>query len=300
MRKHNSSLSSNAAIVDCTRTNSTSCVNTERNSLKVGQSHTVRSCTFNSISSSISSGGCLFLSQNTTSPSSSLLVEGCTFNICNVTEKKTYSSGGGAIYIDCGTLSVSSSVFIACKSKKYGGAILAETHCECSTVSLCVFISCEADNGAGLMNHDGPISSVSSCRFFSCIASVSGGGLYYDCEKETTSFTVTDSLFKDNRADYTYESLFINRGGGAFEDFRTKSYSSRYSFSFFRENSAPSGVGQDISIHTKTLSLDNIIECFTTTPAKSLWNVNQNVTNWLPQGSISFPNWILFKKTSTI
>ena len=114
--------------------------------------------------------------------------------------------------------------------------------------------------------------------------------MYHDSDRTTSTLTLTDDLFANNRAEYNNNSDSYNyRGGGAFEEYRASSYTSRYYFSFFTRNTAPKGVGNDISIHTKSLPLSNIIHCFTTRAQYSLWNTKyKTYETWLPQGSIYF------------
>ena len=124
----------------------------------------------------------------------------------------------------------------------------------------------------------GPTSSVSSSRFICCMALVSGGGLYHDGYNSDT-ICISDSLFTNNKANSNTDGT---RGGGAFEDYRTYLYTSKYSFSLFTGNTAPSGVGNDISVILTALSGSPITHCFTTTRTKSFWNKNSYVNNWLP------------------
>ena len=283
MRKHNPKLSHNEELSDCITTDGTLCVNTTRNSLKVGQSHSLHSSTFTSISSSdVASGGVLYLHSDDESESTSLMVTNCIFHTCNSTATSQGVYGGGAIYIDCGFVSITHTLFFCCSSAFYGGAIYVYNNCQSSTILHCSFIACHTEHGGAVMTHMGPSSSISSSRFISCSADYVAGGFYHNSNTTASTLTLSDSLFSYNCA--RYEG---NRGGGAFEDRRDFSYISKYSFAFFTGNRAPSGVGNDISIGCKMLETNNIIHCFTTTKEHSLWNVDDYVTDWLQLGTLT-------------
>ena len=284
MRQHNSTFSSNAVLLDCITNDGASCVNTARNSLKVGASHTAHSCTFHSISSSFPSGGVFYLSDANPSSTTSLSVFDCVFSECNTTGSSSGGYGGGAIYTGCGTLSVTDSSFVYSSSSCFGGAVLAQNNCSSSTISHCTFLSCCAIYGGGLMTFYGPTSSVISSHFISCRASYSGGGLYHDSNITSSYINLSDSLFTDNSAHYNNRSDdYMYRGGGAFEDYIFRSYTSEYIFSFFVDNKAPCGVGNDISVIGTTLSTSHIKSCFTTALVNSFWNSTSHSVNWLPQ-----------------
>ena len=290
VRKHHISFSSNTDIFDCTTTTGNNCVNTTRNTLQVGRPHIVHSCIFQSISSSVSNGGVLYLHDTSRSTTTSLTVDCCIFNTCSNTQIEGERYGGGAIYIDCGTLSITSSLFHKCQSVQYGGGIYAYNNCDSATVRACNFINCAANHAGGIMTHMGPTSSISSSHFISCSAEWVGGGFYHNCKTTAGTLTLSDSLFTNNRADYEYDFQSTDRGGGAFEDCRESNYTSKFSFSFFSGNRVTHGVGNDISFHYYKLDIKCFFYLFTTTKEYSVWNVDDYVTDWLPFGTLLYRN----------
>ena len=168
---------------------------------------------FTAVSSDDPSGGVLYLHSDDESDSTSLMVNECTFDSCEATGTTSVRHGGGAIYIDCGSLSIISSVFLICKSSFYGGSVLAVNNCKSSSISYCTFIDCHAHFGGGLMTYKGPTSSIFSSRFLFCSVNFAGGGIYHDSENQSRDFTLSDSLFVGN-----YATFDGQRGGGAFED----------------------------------------------------------------------------------
>ena len=269
-------------------------MNTTRNSLKPQSEHSIHSCIFTAITSPAANGGVINLHHTSKSTIASLTVDDCCFHVCNSTGTTTGNYGGGAIYIDCGSLFLSSSLFIQCNSKLFGGAVYVYNNCETSKISRCSFITCQAEHGGAVMTHMGPTSSICSCCFISCKALQSGGGFYHNSNTTSSSLTLSDSLFSNNCAAYHGD-----RGGGGFEDHRGLAYSSKYSFAFFTGNTSPSGVGNDISIHFNELSTQNIIHCFTKTTSHSLWNTKYTgYDNWLPLDNIESPKNLKGKITS--
>ena len=184
-----------------------------------------------------------------------------------------------------------STTFIECTTTNFGGGILAERECKSSFVCWCSFIDCSAFYGGGLMTYFGPYSQLSSSRFISCAASQTGGGMYHE-GNSPDYIILRDSLFTDNHAYYA-EYRDNTRGGGAFEDYRSHNYDSTYSFSFFTGNTAPTGVGNDISIHDNKLDAEHIIHCFTTASSDSFWNngtyTDSQSRNWLQKGIAADP-----------
>ena len=228
------------------------------------------SCTFNDFISSSGAAIC-FTSGDT------LSVDQCSFTDCKSTHSFEHYEGAGGVLSNCGSLlSVTSSTFISCVSESFGGGVLATKDCKYATVSLCSFFTCTANHGGGVSVFFGPSSSVSSCRFLCCTADAIGGGLYHD-SKTPCFFTASNLLFTENTANYNGD-----RGGGGFEDRRNSDYSITISFFFFNDNKAPSGVGNDLSMHYIPLIGNDILHCFTTTSSRSFWNKDSHDTNWLP------------------
>ena len=264
----------------CSSSEISSCISISRTILQGGETHSFLSCYFLSVSSSFPSGGALYLHSDSSADSTSLRVEHCLFDTCTVSNS-VYPQGGGALYTDCGTLSVLCSVFISCASACYGGGLFAYDKCRSSDVTLSTFINCSAGNGGGLQTFTGPTSSVNSCRFLSCVANRVGGGLYHDGE-ESYWIKITDSLFTDNYANYKICSdTSETRGGGGFEDGRSNAYSFSCLFSFFTRNRAPYGVGNDISVLKNQHNNSPLTFCFTTTSRDSFWNNGSYVNTWL-------------------
>ena len=219
------------------------------------------------------------MSDSGNSDSTSLTVISSSFQMCNTTSDIEDQDGGGAIYVDWGTLSVASSEFIHCSTKSYGGGIYAQHNCISSSATLCTFISCSGNDGGGFMTYLGPSSSLYSCRFISCTAEFGGGAVFHDKKNQYCFILLSDSFFTDNFVD-SDDVL----GGGAVEDYRAYPYSSNYSFLFFTRNAVPNGVGNDISINGSELDINNIHHCFTTTTFHSFWNTKYTgYDDWLPQ-----------------
>ena len=234
-------------------------------------------CTFKELTSG-SNGGAIYFSSTGT-----LSIYLSSFDNCNARVKIAEYYGGGAVCVDSGTLVSKLNTFIHCTTTCWGGAIFGDLSCDSAYLSQCTFLHCKALFGGGLMSFYGPTSSVFSSRFISCTASQSGGGMYHD-GYTTDSLYISDCIFTNNCAEYKNNSdSYQTRGGGAFEDYRTTTHTSQYSFSFFASNISPSGVGDDISIHDKELSMSSIQHCFTTTASHSLWNKKYTgFENWLP------------------
>ena len=283
MRNHislrQSSLSSFLPNSECNTSPYEGCTFTRRIST-FSSSASFNSCTFDTLSVTGNGGAISFSLQ-----SHSLTIEESLFIHC------TSSVHGGAIFVDSASdLTVKSSTFIACSATVYGGGIYVYYGCESCSILFCTFTISQAQNGGGLMVSSDFSFSLSSSRAISCDTSYSGGGMYHDSRSTHGSLTVLDSLFTNNRANYTVDK-YLNRGGGAFEDYRSTSYQSKYAFSFFNGNNAPDGFGHDICIHTQELSVNNIIHCFTTTQEHSLWNTKyEDYDDWLPLGTLSYLN----------
>ena len=289
MRKQHTSFYSNSDISGCTTTDGTLCINATQNNLQLSQDHIIASCQFTAISSSVPKGGVIYLHSDGYSDSTSLTIINSLFQLCNTTLPYVLQDGGGAIYVDCGSLCVISCTFLSCSTHSYGGAIYAQTHCRSCSASDCMFISCISRIGGGLMTLYGPSSFASSSCFIACVAEWSGGGLYHDSQSTSTSAAVTNLLFTRNRADYKYEYQRNNRGGGAFEDFTSAAYTSTYCFSFFIQNKATYGVGHDISIVSHAFVHSPFTQCFTTTSSNSVWNRGYaGYESWLPLTNINY------------
>ena len=280
MRIHHPSFFSNEEITECITTDNTHCVNTQQNLLKLGVSHSIIYSTFTCIHSPVESGGVLYIHSESSSETS-LTVQSCFFSFCTTTTDFSRRCGGGAIYMDSGTLlSIVSTTFISCSTKSYGGAIYSENNCKTFTISQSAFISCTSDHGAGLMSYCGPELSITSSHFICCVADRFGGGVYHDSSLLSSSFTLSDSVFTGNQAGSRNNN---NRGGGALEDYKQNLYQSSYSFSFFTNNAAPYGKGNDISIQVRAVTQSPVTHCLTTTASENaFWNNGSNVDNWLP------------------
>ena len=133
--------------------------------------------------------------------------------------------------------------------------------------------------------HFGPPSSVSSSSFISCTAEGTGGGFFHNSPSSSSSISISNTVFTNNCADFTYTEW--NFGGGAFEDCHSGSYNTQLLFSFFTKNTAPIGKGNDISIVYNALSPNPLTYCFTTTSSQSFWNQYYYEENWLPLTTIT-------------
>ena len=269
---HSFSSSSNT---DCTGQPYEGCqFNADHPVLSLSSSTSFLSCTFTLLSSPYSGGAISFTSGN------SLTISDCIFTSCTTSVDFDSWEGGGAVCIKSGSLTVSSSLFISCTTVSYAGGIFAHSDCSAASVSFSTFINCEADHGSGLTTYYGPSSTTLSNKYISCYAYSVGGGLYHD-GNSSDFISLSDSLFTNNKANSDSDT---SRGGGAFEDYRKNAYTSKYSFSFFTGNTAPNGVGNDISVILTALSGSPITHCFTTTSTNSFWNNYRYELGWLPQG----------------
>ena len=222
------------------------------------------------------------------SPTGTLTLTSSLFEKCSCTVDLEAYCGGGAVCLNSGYLDADSSTFIACSSSYFGGGILAQNNCISSRVLSCDFISCNGCYGGGLNTFFGPSATTTSSRFISCTVSKGGGGLYHDSHNDSSWIKISNCLFTNNCANYCNGSdNFRPRGGGAFEDYRNEEYDYHYSFSFFSGNTAPYGIGNDISIYSNYIQLTEVEHCFTTTRTNSLWNKDLHVDNWLPQANIN-------------
>ena len=235
----------------------------------------VTSCIFTSLTTT-DNGAAISFTQGDT-----LSVDLCTFSDCTAPHASGWYNGGGAVYSTAGSLlSLTSSTFVRCSTTSFGGGLLATKDLLNVSISFCSFFHCTADPGGAVSLFYGPSSTFISSRFISCASYLAGGGIYYDCTSNSALFCLSDSLFAHNTAESNGNPL---RGGGAFEDYRYYLYTSKYSFSFFTENTAPNGKGNDISIYNNELHTENIQHCFTTTTSHSLCNTKYDgYDNWLP------------------
>ena len=287
MRTHKPLFSSNAVVSGCTTHSGIPCVNTTRNILKYGTHHTITSCEFTGISTPLQSGGAIYLHGDDSSDSTTLYVDHCVFQSCSTTGDHGDQTGGGAVYTDCGSLlSISSSIFIHCSTNSYGGAVYAQKKCKSAVLSSCTFRDCSALTGGSFMTYIGPANTVSSSHFIFSAALWVGGGLYHAHEYSSGFLSLSNCLFTRNIAHYTNDSdLYVYRGGGGFEDGHVGTYKTECLFSFFTANSAPNGVGEDISVVSSPLSRSPLTHCLTTS-SLSFWNQNAYTNNWLPWTSI--------------
>ena len=236
------------------------------------------SCIFLSLCADVNGGAIHFTC------SGALSLSACLFSHCCTNVSLVSFNGGGAVCVESGSLVISSTAFIRCESESYSGGVLAERDATSSEVSHCEFIGCEGMSGAGIMTYYGLSSSVFSSFFIDCHASWCGGGLYHDSDQDFHSLTLSNLLFSENSAKYKNNSDSANtRGGGAFEDYRTGSYSSTYTFIFFTGNEATNSVGNDVSAIKHKHTLSPITACYTTNTFHSFWNTaSEGYVNWLP------------------
>ena len=249
--------------------------NTKQNPLS--SSASFAQCTFIKLTANVNGGAISFTSD---SPHT---VRECFFRECSTGTHSNYQSGGGAVCSSAGSLSVFSSRFIQCSSAGYGGAVLGTSSCTLTVLFESIVIGCSCNRcGGGASTHFSSVADVSSCRFISCQSTRYGGGYYHNNEAGL-SVRVSNSLFLKNVAKLNDN----NRGGGGFEDCRYSTYSSKHHFLFFRENTAATNKGNDLSICNISLTAADIIHCFTTTQTHSFWNKNKHQDDWLPQANIN-------------
>ena len=244
-------------------------------SLSIEGDYSFTSCTFTGLTSDDIGGGAIYFTLT-----GHLTLISCIFEQCNARVCNQEFLGGGAVYVESGSLVAISNTFTECSSGSFSGGLLAQTTCISSTVSLCAFISCTAQFGGGLMTYRGPPSSILSTCFITCIGSFAGGGLYHDSEKKKSSIFISDSLFINNSAD-DIDSSNSDIGGGGFKDYRTEDYASKYSFSFFSRNVAKKGVGHDITSNANSVPESSVAHCFTTTAENSFCNAGVDQNGWL-------------------
>ena len=200
----------------------------------------------------------------------------CTFLSCNSTNSFTGTDGGGAIFSNSASLlSVTSSVFVSCLADSMGGGVFATENCQQSHLSLCRFFLCDADYGGGTSTHNGPISEILSSHFISCESSEAGGGFYHNGLPDQYVKT-SNCLFAHNIAHSS------SRGGGGFEDGRSSKHTIQFLFSFFTANRAPTGIGNDITIHKNAVTSSPFTHCFRTSASNSFWNNGSYADYWLP------------------
>ena len=230
-------------------------------------------CTFVNLVSDDNGGAICYTSSGT------LSVNECIFSACSTSKEMHNNNGGGAVFSNSSSLlSVTSSLFIHCGAPLcFGGGVMATYHCARCVIFSSFFFGCTASHGAGVTTHYNSSGLISSSQFVSSKVSYYGGGIYNN-NYQQYPFILSDSLFTNNEAESKANQ---NRGGGAFEDYRARTYTSKYTFSFFARNSAPRGVGNDISIIGNALNTANIQYCFTTTFFHSFYNKQyQGYDNW--------------------
>ena len=249
--------------------------------ITLSSSASFSSCTFSSLTSSLNGGAIYSVSSGTLSISLSI------FEKCSANVGTGDFLGGGAVCVDAGYFVSDFNTFISCSTSYFGGGILAQRQFISSNILSCNFICCSGCYGGGINTFFGPYTTTISSHFISCTVSKGGGGFYHDSNVDCSSLTVSDCLFTCNCAEYVNGSTTEQtRGGGAFEDFRASTYTSKYSFSLFTGNTAPSGVGNDISVVWIALTETPIDYCFTTTTSHSLWNTKYTgYENWLSQSN---------------
>ena len=229
-------------------------------------------------------GGIFFLSTGT------LTVKDSSFTSCSSNDLADSSNGGGgAIFANNGSLSVTSTTFVDCTAKNVGGGVTGTLSCTLCRVSLSRFLCCTARSAGGLATFHAPKCELSSTLFLSCSVPETGGGMFHNGDNTYPTASLSESLFKDNSADFANTTGDCPyRGGGACEDGGKAEYTITFLFCFFTGNTAPKGVGSDISIQRRALAQNNINYCFTTATSGRFWNKDKYVDTWLPQGSIYF------------
>ena len=274
MRKHiHSSYSPSTNSQSCTASPYKECIYNPTNKVpsSLSSSYSFISCSFTSLTSPVSGGAVAFTCGSTNS------LTDCTFNLCSTSVSADTYTGGGAVFSSSGTLSAISCTFLSCSSSCFGGGLFGTKDGISTSAFECVFVECTAEySGGGICTHYGSSSDVFSSRFLSCECMHCGGGVYHNNEAGYP-IKISGSLFRKNVAKWSAGS----RGGGAFEDCKTGTYQTHLLFSFFTLNTAPNGVGNDMSVINKLFDTNNILDCFTTTTFHSFWNHDNYIDNWL-------------------
>ena len=238
------------------------------------------SCIFIGLSSDDNGGAICFTS------SGALCVLFCSFSQCNTSIGHRNEFGGGAIFTNSSSLlTITSSMFMSCKSlNSFGGAVLGTSDCASTVVSDCYFLGCSAEwDGGGLCTHVGPRSDVLSSNFILCTVSSEGGGIYHNSLNPSSDIFLSNSLFQENHA-----GSAIDRGGGGFGQYRTVTYNVQCSFCFFTRNTDSAQIAHDFMTYISPMEEDSIVHCFTTTKEDAIYNAGSQITpDWLPLTTVS-------------
>ena len=256
---------------------------------------------------------CTFTTNNRSSLSSSASFTSCIWSECE-------AASGGGIYLNVSdssvTLTVTKGEFYSCKANPYyGGGILLEGIGD-AQIKETLFYDCTAggrdDSGGGgiqmwLLQNPPRIEHTS---FVHCTSGNDGGGLvvrssvvYQETCIKTSRFIQCESydsgsssgggviVWASNAAIGCSECLFSNcysacdGGGFGFDVFSSSTFKDIpiSSFSFFRDNSSPTG--NDVSFGT-WYSSKPLLFCFSTTSTSRVYPPG-NDDNWLPQANMN-------------
>ena len=165
----------------CTTSQTSDCELTTGN-LRPTTSTTFTRATFTDCTST-SVGGALFLNQE----SVQLTLVTCSFTTCTA----AYSSndgGGGAVEVDRGSLSASSSNFTSCSSKTYGGAIYLYYPSTGISITSCIFCENTATKDAPdvcFYQSSTPSNPFSSCVTYNPTKTYTSGYYYNSYSQQT-------------------------------------------------------------------------------------------------------------------
>ena len=262
-------------------------------------SHSFIQCTWDN-SERTSNGGAIHyrLTANTKDSSTSLTVDKCTFLHC----KEADPIDGGAIYTAyIGTVSVSNSHFLDCKSGSgetgaEGGGVLCYFISVLPLIRSCTFLFCTTgDDGGGCgiwFSNSSLAYAVDSCRCIKCqgthIDNSQGGGIMLAWND--MFITITNCLLSACETKY--------QGGGIWMSYPSGTSVRPLTFCFFSENK--SGYGRDVQFINFPSDAEAITHSFSTEPSisgsvcvgtfnsETVVYSNIHPVNWLPQGIPSF------------
>ena len=296
MRQHiPAHLSPSSNIDQCTAAtyaSGTLCQHTGSHLSYPSGSHTFINVDFRNCYPSNDHGGAI----KCTGSNTELIVTGCTFTNCHVSNPST--NRGGGIYADSIKSVTTQSCFFTSCSAHWGGGLYINGVRSTPIFSHCVFISCKGlyvGGGAfvGSCTKTSCFTACSDCIFMkgtnvSATSNYWGGGLYLNIITRNDVSSLSNILFTKNSA--------TAKGGGLriYEHIYGLDYTVQ--FCYFSGNTASSG-GNDISF--ENISTNGILHSFTTSNSgnrlivipdvkeTSSSSTNTSTPNWLPSGILS-------------
>ena len=223
------------------------------------------------------------------------------FNKCN-----SSAGAGGAVYcVNCGKVSITTSVFFHCACTKACtscGGLLIEEALSLPAISHTDFISCSAAQDGGgfyIYGSTGGINGenvpVSNCRFVNCIAIGNIGQTYHDSDGGGLVFWQIDHTIGISNS-LIVKCQSAARAGGSFIAIHNIYFDNIIRFCFYSGNTAEKGRNALIHFNNPSSDLWSIVFYHSFTSDASLTNsliqnypdASEVTDNWLPQGSIYF------------